>query len=213
MGFPGFYGGASKAPFDILADTLRGTRGMILDMYKQPDMVLKALERITPFYIKQGVSRATLVKNPVVFFPLHKGADGFMNDEQFRKFYWPSLKAVILGMVEEGCVPLLFAEGGFNSRLKYLNELPKGSCFWLFDRTDMAEAKKIIGDNLCIGGNVPSGLILTGTPEKVKAYCKELIDSCGKGGGYIMAFGTAMDEGKEDTLHTMIDFSKEYGVY
>ena len=213
MGFPTAIGGAAKAPFDILADTLRGTRAMMVDMYRQPDMVLKAMERITPLYIKQGVGMATFAGNPIVFIPLHKGADGFMSDEQFKKFYWPTLKALILGLAAEGCVPLCFCEGSYNTRLEYLKELPKGSCLWIFDRTDMANAKKLLGKKLCIGGNVPAGMILTGTAEQVKAYCKNLIDVAGKGGGYIMALGTSMDDGKPETLHAMIDFTKEYGVY
>ena len=28
-----------------------------------------------------------------------------------------------------------------------------------------------------------------------------------------MSWGTSMDEGKADTMHAMIDFTKEYGVY
>jgi uroporphyrinogen-III decarboxylase len=213
MGFVSGAGGVAKAPFDILADTLRGTRGIMIDMYRRPEMVLKAIERITPLYIKQGVGGATFQGNPVVFIPLHRGADGFMSDEQFKTFYWPSLKALIVGLANEGCVPFLFCEGSYNSRLEYLKELPKGSCFWIFDRTDMVRAKKLLGKTICLGGNVPSGMILTGTAEQVKAYCKNLIDVVGKGGGYIMAFGTAMDEGKADTIHAMIDFTKEYGVY
>jgi hypothetical protein len=213
MGFVSGAGGVSKAPFDLLADTLRGTRAVMMDMYRRPEMVLKAVERLTPLAIKQGVNGATFQGNPVVFIPLHRGADGFMSDEQFKKFYWPGLKALITGLADEGCVPYLFCEGSYNSRLEYLKELPKASCLWVFDRTDMANAKKLIGKRLCIGGNVPSGLILTGTAEQVKAYCKNLIDVAGKGGGYIMAFGTAMDEGKPDTVHAMVDFTKEYGVY
>jgi hypothetical protein len=213
MGFPGFIGGGCKAPYDVLADTLRGTRGMMLDLYRQPNMVLKAMERIIPLQIKQGVNLATQAKNPNVFIPMHKGADGFMSDEQFKKFYWPSLKAVILGLAEEGCIPYLFCEGSYNSRLQYLKELPKASCFWIFDRTDMTEVKKTIGNSLCIGGNVSAGLLLTGSIQDVKDYCKKLIDTAGKGGGFVMATGTSMDEGKADTLHAMIDFTKEYGVY
>ncbi len=213
MGFPSCMGGATKAPFDLVADTLRGTRGMMLDMYRKPDMVLKAVEKLTPLAIKQGVNAASASGNPVIFIPLHKGADGFMSDAQFAKFYWPSLKALILGLASEGCVPYLFAEGSYSKRLNYLKELPKGSCFWIFDRTDMATVKETIGDTLCIGGNVPSGMILTGTSDQVKAYCQELIDVAGRGGGYIMAFGTAMDEGKAETVHAMIDFTREYGVY
>jgi hypothetical protein len=213
MGFPGAFGGATKAPFDILSDTLRGTRAMMLDMYRRPDMVLKAVERITPLVISQGVRGATFAGCPVVFIPLHKGADGFMSDAQFKKFYWPSLKALILGLAAEGCVPFCFCEGSYNTRLEYLKELPKTSCMWIFDRTDMGKAKEAIGEKICIGGNVPSGLLLSGTPEQVKAYCKEVIDIAGKGGGYFMCTGTSMDEGKADTIHAMIDTTKEYGVY
>lgn len=213
MGFPGCFGGATKAPFDILSDTLRGTRALMVDMYRQPDMVLKAVERITPLAISQGVRGATAAGCPVVFIPLHKGADGFMSDAQFKEFYWPSLKAVILGLATEGCVPFCFCEGSYNTRLEYLKELPKASCMWIFDRTDMAKAKEAIGDKICIGGNVSSGLILTGTPEQVKAYCRKVIDIAGKGGGYFMCTGTAMDEGKANTIHAMIDATKEYGVY
>ena len=96
-GFPGFFGGGTKAPFDMVGDTLRGTKGMIIDMYRQPKKVLRALEQVTPLMIKMGVSAAKINGNPVVFIPLHKGADGFMNDEQFKKFYWPSLKDLLVG--------------------------------------------------------------------------------------------------------------------
>jgi uroporphyrinogen-III decarboxylase len=213
MGFSSCAGGISKAPFDILADTVRGTRATMLDMHRRPETVMRAVDRLTPLAIKQGVAGATGQGNPMVFMPLHKGADGFMSDEQFRTFYWPSLKAVCLGLIEEGCIPFLFCEGGYDSRLEYLAELPRGTSFCLFDRTDMVRAKELLRDRVCIGGNVPASLILTGTADDVKACCKDLIDTVGQGGGYVMAFGTAMDEGKPETVHAMVEFTREYGVY
>lgn len=36
-------------------------------------------------------------------------------------------------------------------------------------------------------GNVPTSLLVTGSPDEVKTYCKRLIQTAGKGGGYIMA--------------------------
>lgn len=213
IGFPGCFGGATKAPFDLLGDTLRGTRAMMLDMYRQPEKIVEAAESLTPLAISQGVRGANMAGCPVVFIPLHKGADGFMSDAQFAKFYWPTLKALIIGLAEEGCVPFCFCEGSYNTRLQSVKELPPASCMWVFDRTDMAKAKETIGDKLCIGGNVSSGLLLTGTPDEVKAYCKHLIDVAGKNGGYLMCTGTAMDEGKADTMHAMIDCTREYGVY
>jgi hypothetical protein len=213
MGFVQFTGGFSKAPYDFLADTLRGTRAMMGDLYRRPDLVLKAIERMTPIAIKTGLGGPEVTGNPIVFIPLHKGADGWMSDEQFRKFYWPSLKELCMALIEEGCVPFLFAEGGYNTRLQYLNELPKGHCLWLFDQTDMAKAKEIAGGNTCIAGNVPISKIMTGTVQDIRDVCKRLIDVAGKGGGYVMAMGCAADQGKADTIHAMIDFTKEYGVY
>jgi hypothetical protein len=211
MGFASGAGGAAKAPFDYLADTLRGSRGIMTDMYRRPDMLLKAIERMTPIAIKSGMAGATQAGNPIIFLPLHRGADGFMSDEQFKKFYWPSLREVLTAYINEGFVPGLFCEGSYNSRLQYLNDLPKGS-FWIFDRTDMAKVKETC-KTITIAGNVPASTIIAGTVEDIKSYCKELIDVAGKDGGYIMSNGTGMDEGNPDTVHAMIDFTKEYGVY
>jgi hypothetical protein len=210
MGFPSVSGGTTKAPFDLLADTLRGTREAMIDLYRRPELVMRAIERLTPLAIKQGVREANRSGIPVVFIPLHKGADGFMSDEQFRKFYWPSLEEVVHGLIEEGCIPYLFAEGSYNSRLNYLKELPEGVCICHFDRTDMLKAKEILKGRVCIAGNIPAGLLVAGSAEEVKDYCKHLIDTVGKDGGFILAPGSALDEVKPETLREMINFVKEY---
>ncbi len=212
-GFPTLIGAATKTPYDIIADTLRGTQGMMIDLYRQPDMVLRAMERLLPIYVQQGVGMATNANNPMVFIPLHKGADGFMSDKQFAKFYWPTLKALLIGLVNEGCVPFVFCEGSFNSRLEYLKELPPATTFWLFDRTDIVKAKRLLGDTICIGGNLPSGLLLTATPDEVRAHTRKMIDEVGGGGGYVLCNGTAMDEGNAANLHAFIESAREYGVY
>lgn len=212
-GFSTLFGGTSKAPYDVLADTLRGTQGIMTDLFRRPDLVIQAMERLLPIYIEQGVAMATMSHNPLVFIPLHKGADGFLSDQQFAKFYWPTLRALLIGLINEGCIPVVFCEGSFNTRLDYLRDLPAGSSFWIFDRSDMVRIKSQLGNRICIGGNVPAGLLLTGSVDEVKACCRELIDRVGSGGGYVMSNGTAMDEVNAANLHAMIDFTREYGVY
>ncbi len=210
MGYPGFVRGFGAAPFDTLGDSLRGTTGIMTDMYRHPEKVIKACEKIlnlTP------VPDAPLGVTPVVMMPLHKGSDGFMSKEQYKKFYWPTFKQIMLNMIEEGLIPCPFAEGIFDTRLEFIRELPKASTIWLFDRTDMHKAKDILGDVCCIMGNVPITLIATGTPDQVKASCKDLIDYCGKGGGYILSPGTQIDDGTEETVRAMVEFTREYGVY
>ena len=213
LGFPAGAGGFTKVPFDTLGDTLRGTRGIMIDIYRQPEKVIEAMEAITPLMIDMGTSATQMAGNPLVMIHLHKGADGFLSDAQFKKFYWPHFKKLLMGLIEEGCVPMSFVEGSYNTRLEIIRDVPKGTTYWTFDATDMAKAKKALGDVACIGGNVPTDLLSVGTVSQVKDYVKNLIDACGKGGGFIMANGVAADDVKPENMKAMIDCTKEYGVY
>jgi hypothetical protein len=212
-GFPILHGGHCLAPFDVLGDTLRGTRGIMLDMYRQQGKLIEATERLTPLMIEMGVSEARSAATPLVLIPLHKGADGFMSDEQYKTFYWPTLRKLVLGLVDEGLIPLLFAEGSYNTRLEIIRDLPKGKVVWRFDQTDMAKAKEVLGDRACINGNVPAAILSTGTTDDVRAYCKQLIDVAGKGGGFILSPGATLDAAKPENVRAMIEFTKEYGIY
>ena len=136
-----------------------------------------------------------------------------MSPEQFETFYWPTLKQLLLALIEEGLTPCPFFEGDCTSRLEHIAELPKGKLLVQLDATDMVKAKEILRDQVCIAGNVPLSLLQTGTPEDVKNYCKKLIDMVGKGGGFIMSPSGVLDGPKPENLKAMIDYTKEYGRY
>ncbi|MGC2419992.1 MAG: uroporphyrinogen decarboxylase family protein [Candidatus Acidiferrales bacterium] len=212
-GYPPFQGGFAHAPFDLIGDTLRGTHGIMMDMFRQPAKLQEAMEAVTPWIVEQAVSGANASGVPVVFMPLHKGDDSFMSEKQFETFYWPGLKKVILDLVAEGCVPLLFAEGSYNKRLEVVRDLPERSVIWWFDRTDMARAKKILGDTNCIAGNVPTSLICAGTPREIKEHCRNLIEVCGKNGGYILTGGAQVHNTTAENLQALIEAVRLYGVY
>jgi hypothetical protein len=213
LGFPDPIGGFSKAPFDTIGDTLRGTRGIIMDIYRQPDKLLRAMDALVPTMIGMGIGAMQQTGNPFIFMPLHKGADGFLSDEQFKKFYWPTFRQVLLGLIEAGCIPFPALEGHWDSRLEIIQDIPKGKSLWMVDQSDMVKAKKTLGKNACLVGNVPSSLLMLGTPDDIKDYCKKIIDIAGKGGGYIMSNGAFFDDAKPENVKAMVDFTKEYGVY
>ncbi len=213
LGFPSYSMTVALAPFDVISDMLRGMRGAMLDMYRQPDKLIAAQDKLLPFLIEATIFNAQLSGNPRVFIPLHRGADGFMSIQQFETFYWPGLKGLLLALVEAGLTPCPFFEGTYTQRLEYLRELPPGKILGLFDRTDLFKAKQIIGDVMCIAGDVPLSLLQTGTPEQIKSYSKNLIDVVGKDGGFIMSSNTVLDEAKPELLKVWCDFNREYGVY
>jgi uroporphyrinogen-III decarboxylase len=173
------------------------------------------MERIVPIAVEMGVRYATASDTPMVFIPLHKGADGFMSNKDFEKFYWPTLKAVMLGLINEGTVPYLFVEGGYNQRLDIITDpdIPAGHTIWLFDHTDMKEVKKRLSGWACFGGNVPGSMLKAGKPEEVEDYVKGLIDGVAQDGGYILANGAVLDDATPENLHALIDTGKKYGVY
>jgi uroporphyrinogen-III decarboxylase len=212
-GFPAFSAGISKAPFDLIGDSLRGTQAVLTDMYRNPHLLMEACERIVPFMVKYGVASCKAAGHIMPFIPLHKGADGFMSDKQFKTFYWPTLRKLIIGLVDAGLVPQLFAEGGYNQRLEVISDLPKGKTVWWFDATDMASAKATVGRVACIAGNVPLDLLCTATPDAITDYCKKLIDAAGKNGGFILSTGAGMQGAKSENVRALIEFSREYGVY
>jgi uroporphyrinogen-III decarboxylase len=211
-GFPSFLGAIAFAPFDMIGDFLRGTRGIMLDMYRNPYKLLEAIEGVADLKIKATISDANASGALIAGFPLHKGDDTFMSQKQYETFYWPSLKKVINAFINEGLIVFLYAEGIYEMRLETIKDVPRGTVVWQFDKTDMARAKKVLGDTACISGNVPSSLLHTGTPQAVKEYCRRLIEDCGKGGGYILT-GEAPERGNPDNLRAMMEAAKEYGVY
>ena len=215
LGLTGLMAGFTKAPFDIIGDTLRGTRAIMLDKFRQPKAVLAAVERFVPLAIEAGVHSAKRSRSPIVFMPLHKGADSFMSNKDFETFYWPTLKAVIIGLIEEGFIPYLFVEGGYNKRLGTIADpdIPIGRTIWMFDQTDLREVKKRFAGWACFGGNLPSSLLVAGTTEDVKDHVRSLIDDVGQDGGYILSTGATVDNALAANLHAMIDTCKEYGVY
>ena len=214
LGFPCQFGSTAYTPFDYIGDFLRGTRGIMLDMYRNPDKLLEAIEKALPIMIEGGVSAAKRSGIPRVFIPLHKGAHGFMSLEQFKTFYWPTLQKLMLALIDEGLTPCPLFEADYTDRLEIIGDIPKGKAIYGFERTDIFKAKEVLGDRVCIRGNVPASLLCTGTPQEVRDYCKKLIDVVGRGGGFIMDGGIGIpDEAKPENVKAMADFTREYGVY
>ncbi|MCC6224655.1 MAG: hypothetical protein IT201_14320 [Thermoleophilia bacterium] len=211
-GFPQAYAAFSWAPFDIVGDTLRGTRGILSDIVRRPDKVVAASDKAVQLCVEyaSGAAGADL---PLCWIWLHKGSEGFLSDAQFRKFYWPSLLEAIEGMVEKGVIPIVYCEGDDTSRLPYFAQVPEKSVIFHMAVMDMKRAKEVLGDIAAISGNVPNRLLLTGTPDDVRDYCKWLIDTCGEGGGYMMDTSALLDEAKVENVRAMFDVTREYGQY
>jgi uroporphyrinogen decarboxylase len=80
---------------------------------------------------------------------------------------------------------------------------------------DIAEAKRRVGNKLCIKGNINTfNFMLNATPTEVEEKCKRLIDAAAPGGGFVLSTG---DQCGRDTPHAnlfkMVEVAKTYGKY
>ena len=204
-GFPNVGTNIVKTPFDYLGDTLRGTKGILTDMYRRPKELLEAVDRYVPILTKAFVAACDRNGAPTVMYVLHKGADSFMSQEQFEKFYWPTWKAVMLGLWDEGITSSLFIEGSYNHRLENLAEMPEKSIVCRFDQTDMVRAKEILSEKFVIAGNVPASLMATGSVDEVRKYCDDLVELYQDAPGYILTFGCGFEITTDEKARAYID--------
>jgi hypothetical protein len=211
-GFPLAFAGWDWPPFDILGDTLRGTRQILADMRRRPEKLHDALEVATRIFIENGEGAAG-APLPFVWVWVHKATRDFMSDAQFKEFYWPYLRQGLLALVDKGITPIVYWEADFESRFEHVADVPRGKIIYHLSNTNAERAKAALGDTVCLMGNVPNLLLLSGTPDDVRACCKKLIDTVGRGGGFIMDTAVMLDEAKPENLKAMIDFTKDYGVY
>jgi uroporphyrinogen-III decarboxylase len=217
-GYPVFNMSITQAPFDAVSEYFRGLTGSMTDMYRHPEELKKILDLQVESAIQVGIEDAEMRDAKIVFVPLHRGADGFMSNKQFEEFYWPTLVKVMEGLIKKDLMPMPFFEGGYNERLSYLQEFAKknrGKVLYYFDKTDMSKAKEMFGDYVCLRGNVPGSLLVSGTPAKVEEYVKDLIENCSSGGGLIVDGGVAgiPDESRFENVKAMIDATNKYGIY
>ena len=198
-----------KTPFDYLGDTLRGTKGILTDMFRRPNDLLAACEAYVPVLIKSIVGASDRTGAPCAMYVLHKGADGFMSDEQFKKFYWPTWKQVMLALYEEGITSYLFIEGSYNQRLAYLAEMPEKSLVCHFDQTDMKRAKEMLSDKFIIAGNVPASMMAAGSVDDVRAYSEGLVELFEDAPAYILAHGCYFENTTDEKLQAFMDAVKK----
>jgi len=208
-GFPSMGMNIVKTPFDYLGDTLRGTKGILTDMFRRPDDLLAACEAYVPVLINAIVNASDRNSAPAAFYVLHKGADAFMSQAQFEKFYWPTWKQVMLALYEEGITSYLFIEGSYNNRLENLAEMPEKSLLCHFDQTKMGPVKELLSDKFIIAGNVPASLMATGTTDEVRAYCDNLMDMFGDTPGYILTHGCYFENTTDEKMRVFIDAVKK----
>ncbi len=211
-GYPLINGSTSAAPYDVIADYFRGATGMMKDMYRHKDRLHELLDKATRFLLAQTIASAKAAGHPIVFIPIHWAPDAFMSEKQFREFWWPSFRQMMIGMIDAGLIPMPLWESDCTKRLEIIADVPKGKCIYWFERTDMVRAFEVLGDTVALRGNLSPSMMTTGTPADVDAAVRHLVDKVWNRGGSLIldtAFGIP-DETPVDNVRAMFGAARKY---
>jgi len=206
--------GIFKAPLDIIGDKLRGYMGLTMDLLERPEKVLRACQALMPHLLHVALTTSDPGGNVPIGFWMHRGCVPFVTQEQFETVYWPTLRPIIEELWIHGKQVLFYAEGDWNSHLEAFAELPDQSIVYHCDKADIFEVHRVLGKKFCISGGIPNFLLTYGTPDEVKARCKEVIVGVAGGGGYIMdASAIIQNDATIGNVRAMTECTLEHGVY
>ncbi len=208
----------SIGPVEVPFDTFSLARGLIpfvKDLSRFPEEIMKAAEALVPGYIFLIKATVNLFGIKRAMIDLHRSSNDFLSPDQFRRYALPSLKLLVDGLHDEGISVIMHCDGNWDMNLEALRELPAGQCVIQLDgATDIFKAKEVIGDRMCIYGDVPASMLALGAPAEVDEYCHRLIEEVGRGGGFMLGTGCELaPNARAENVKAMLDSVLKYGYY
>jgi uroporphyrinogen decarboxylase len=140
----------------------------------------------------------------------------FLSPKMFSEFVTPYLHRLIEAHRENGAYVIKHTDGNIMPVLDQLVSC-KPHALHSIDpqaRVSLAEVKKLVGNKVCLAGNVNCGLLQTGTDDEVKADIMRSLKDGMPGGGYIFCTSNVAFKGMPPERYSvMMDMRKVYGRY
>ncbi|MBT3224088.1 MAG: hypothetical protein HN348_33890, partial [Proteobacteria bacterium] len=178
-----------EMPFDTFSQA-RSVVDFSIDLMTSPEKIGRAATHLARSYADVSTVVARLMGVPTVQCYCHRSSNSFISPQQFEELVLPGLEIVVNRLIDAKITPILHCDGDWLRNLPAMRRLPAASVVLQLDGlTDIFEAKQVIGDHMCIFGDVPAALLVEGSPEEVTEYCHRLIEEVGCNGGFILAAG------------------------
>jgi hypothetical protein len=187
-GIPVLSGGDITTPIELLCGA-RSLMEFAMDLLEIPDKVEAAMDTILPHLAGKAVRRAKDLGYPVVWIGGWRSAPYWLSPVMWNRFVWPYFRKMVLEVIDAGLIALLHLDSDWTRELERFKELPRGKCIMALDgETDIFRAKEVLGDHICIMGDVPAFMLYLNNPDDVYQYCSRLIRELGPQ-GFILQSG------------------------
>jgi len=181
-GVPVLSGGDITTPIEVLCGA-RSLFEFAVDLIQIPDRVQAAMDEIVPHLALKAIGRANKLDYPAVWIGGWRSAPCLLSPAMWNRFVWPYFRQLVYEVVDAGLIAVLHLDSDWTRELKRFRELPRAKCILALDgETDIFEAKAILGDHLCIMGDVPASMLCLDSPENVYEYSCKLVRELGPEG-------------------------------
>ncbi len=206
--------GILKAPMDILADKLRGYLGLLDDLETQPHKVRAACEALAPHLFAVALGSSDPTGTVPIGFWMHRSCVPMVKPEHFSNIFWPTLRPIIEELWRHGRQTLFYAEGNWDYHLDAFAQLPAHSIVYHLDQGNPAKVFAKLGGRFCLSGGIPNALLAYGTPEQVRAKCREVLAIAARDGAYIMdASAIVQNDARVENMQALTEATLEHGGY
>jgi len=140
----------------------------------------------------------------------------FLSPKMFSEFVTPYLHRLIEAHRNNGAYVIKHTDGNIMPILDQLVSCRPHALHSIDPQAnvDLGEVKRLIGDRVCLAGNVNCGLLQTGTDEEVRADIMRSLRDGMPGGGYIFCTSNVAFKGMPTERYRMLlDMRQEYGRY
>lgn len=182
IGIPVLRHANTTIPFERFCGA-RSFSKFIRDLFKIPDKVQAAMDASLPYMTPQSIKRNKELGLDYIWVGGWRSAGSMLSQPLWDRFVFPYMEKIINEIIDSGLTPILHFDSDWTRDLARFKVFPKGKCILELDGlTDIFEAKKILGDTMCIMGDVPPAMFTLGTPDDVHKYCRKLIEELGPNG-------------------------------
>ncbi|MGV9204031.1 MAG: uroporphyrinogen decarboxylase family protein [Promethearchaeia archaeon] len=207
------YAGSIFALWDIIP-MARGMIPFMKDLRKRPEEIIRVFKFLEPGLTELGLAIAKIANAKYVLIGNSRGSSSWISPQMFEDIFWPSQKATCEKIIKEGFKLCAHLDNDWTENMEYMLELPKHSGFFHLDQANLPKVREIIGDHFCLMGNLQPAITTGSGPEAVYKKTKELIQTCGKEGGYIVATGCEAPAAIPiEDYYAMKRAIKDYGVF
>jgi len=205
------------APFTLAAYSVEGGGSKHIENTKRMmlgdgnDGTLKVLlDGITEMVIKYAIYQLDSGAHAVQLF---ESWAHHLTPQQFKVAALPWIRRAIEGIKKErpDSTIMFFANGAGGKLEMMREELSHCTNVLAFDASiDMKDARRRIGADICLQGNVDPAILLTGDKESIRTAVKSCLLSATPGAHILNLGHGVVKETPEESVRTFVDAAKEF---